>query len=152
MKVKQFILSAVLVSSLASVAGAQAPATDRPRLPNDSLTIARKYTQWFMTSMSDSLFAHMDSAMKAGGSPARVQQQIDQFLTRAGNETERMEEKWILRRGNTQYWYQARYAEAPEPVVLRWVLTPKGEIAGMGLGLLSQSPAPDVLPVTKDKP
>lgn len=146
------LVAAILSGGTAGVAHAQAPKTDRAPLPPDSLLIARKYTQWFLTSMSDSLYAHMDSGMKAASSVAQVQQQMDGFTARAGSETLRMEEKWILRRGRTQYWYQSTFSQAPEPVVLRWVLNAKGEASGMGLGLLSQSPAPDALPVTKDKP
>lgn len=152
MKVSKFSASAMLLVALSGVAGAQAPATDRSALPADSLAIARKYTQWFLTSMVDSLHAHSDSASKAAMGQDRLQQQVDGFITRAGEETERMEEKWILRRGVTQYWYQAKFATAPEPVVIRWVLNPKGEIAGMGLTLLSGAPPADPIPVAKDKP
>jgi hypothetical protein len=128
----------------ANLLHAQARATERPALPNDSAAVARKYTQWFLAGMADSLVAHMDSANRAAvGGLEGMRRQVDQFALRAGAETEHMLEKWILRRGRTQYWYQSKFSLAPEPVVIRWVLEPDGRIAGIGLGLLSGAPPAD---------
>lgn len=127
----------------------QAFKTDRPQLPADSLVIARKYTQWFLTSMADSLWAHQDAEGRKAQPVERIQAMIENFATRAGNETGTATEKWMVRKNKTQYMYQNTFSSAPEPVVLRWVLDEKGNILGMGLGLLSQVPPADAPPAAK---
>ena len=47
-----------------------APAAAPQRLPADSIEIARKYANWFLTYQADSLFAHLppDAKQQAGSS------------------------------------------------------------------------------------
>ena len=113
------------------------------QLPADSMELGRKYTMWFYTGMADSLLAHMDSANRADMTVERIQQAMLNVATRAGNEVSVVEEKFITRNGARQYWRAAKMDILEEPFLLRWVITPKGQIAGVGMGPLSQAPPID---------
>lgn len=113
------------------------------RLPADSMELGRKYSQWFYTGMTDSIIAHMDSANRAEMTADMLNQAMLQVASRAGNEVSVVEEKFITRNGHRQYWRTARMDILEEPFLLRWVINPKGEIAGLGIGPLSQAPAID---------
>ena len=130
-----FLCSALFLS--ATSLGAQ------QQLPADSMELGRKYTMWFYTGMADSLLAHMDSASRADMTVERIQQAMLNVATRAGNEVSVVEEKFITRNGNRQYWRAAKMDIMEEPFLLRWVITPRGEIAGVGMGPLSQAPPID---------
>lgn len=134
------IRTAAVLSALV-IAGA--PLAAQERLPADSMELGRKYTLWFYTGMADSLLAHMDSAHRADMTVARIEEAMANVATRAGNEVSVVEEKFITRNGARQYWRAAKMDLMEEPFLLRWVITPKGEIAGVGLGPLSQAPPID---------
>ena len=132
---KTLALAALLV-------GTQAAQAQTPR-PIDSLALARQYTVWFYTGMADSLIAHMDPTDSTPPNAERILQQLDLLSTRAGNEVEVIEEKFVKRNGQTQYWRTAKFDNMSEPILLRWVILPGGYIGGMGLGPLSQAPPID---------
>jgi hypothetical protein len=133
--IRTLLLCSTLLFSAASLQSQQ--------LPADSMELGRKYTIWFYTGMADSLLAHSDSATRASMTAERIQQQMMTVASRAGNEVSVIEEKFITRNGARQYWRTAKMDILEEPFLLRWVITPKGEIAGLGLGPLSQAPPID---------
>jgi hypothetical protein len=114
------------------------------RLPNDSMELARKYTAWFYTNQADSIVAHLDSA--ARGQPemkSQYESRAADLAARAGTEKMLMDEKFITRSGARQYWRTAMFTNFAEPILLRWVIGPKGEIMGIGMSPLSQAPPID---------
>ena len=135
------ILRSFLAASAVMLSATTLQAQDR--LPADSMELGRKYTQWFFTGMSDSLLAHMDSGGKARMTIGEIEQAMAQVATRAGNEVTLIEEKYITRNGRRQYWRTGKYDIMDEPFLIRWVINPKGEIAGVGMGPLSEAPAID---------
>ena len=129
--------------ALAADAGAQAEVARAP-LPADSVALARRYTEWFIEGSTDSLFAHYSDSMRTVmQSSAGLQQTWMQFILNAGDPGERLEERWIPGRRTQAYYRILRYSKAPEPVVITWYLTPRGEITYLGLGLRSQVRALD---------
>jgi uncharacterized protein (TIGR00725 family) len=133
--------SAVAQNPAPSPAPAAAPAAAPQRLPADSLEIARRYANWFLTYQADSLFAHLPpDARQQVGSSADMSNQMMQFAAQAGTETELVEERWVRRNGKRQYWRKAVYSTAPEPVLLRLVILPDGSLGGIGLSPASQPP------------
>lgn len=116
----------------------------RPPAHPDSLALARQFTVWFYSGGLDSLMAHHpaeqrgDTAIRGG-----LQRNIDMLSVRAGVETAVLEEKFVMRNKRPQYWRTAKFTNMAEPILLRWVINPQGEIVGMGLGTLSQAPPID---------
>ena len=119
-----------------------APPAPSPQRP-DSLTLARRYTAWFYTGQFDSLVAHHPAEVRDTTLRQRLSQRLEEMTLRAGSETAVIEEKFVMRNGQPQYWRTARFSEFPEPLLVRWVINDKGEITGMGLGPLSQAPPID---------
>ena len=119
----------------------------RVPLPNDSLAIARRFAQWMWTSQVDSLLAHSPASDRT---PENRQQMLDgiaQMQSRVGNETALVEERWVRRNGNRQYWRVATFSDfIDEAVVLRIVISPNGEILGVGMNPLSRVPPIDPEP------
>lgn len=113
------------------------------RLPADSMELGQKFTMWFYTGMADSLIAHMPAADRANITPDQILQSLTQLTENAGNEVSVIEEKFITRNGRRQYWRTAKFDHLDEPFLIRWVITPQGEIGGIGLGPLSAAPAID---------
>ena len=134
---RRFLLAAAALL-LPAALQAQATAT-----PIDSLALGRQYTQWFYTGMADSLIAHMPAEDRAQMTTEQILNQLDMLTARAGNELEVIEEKFIKRNGHTQYWRTAKFDNMSEPLLLRWVILPGGEIGGIGMGPLSQAPPID---------
>lgn len=110
----------------------------------DSLTLARRYTVWFYTAQFDSLIAHHPADVRKDSTlRARFEQRLADLAERAGTETEVVEEKFVRRNKQAQYWRTAKFSGFPEPILFRWVINPDGEILGMGMGPLSQAPPID---------
>jgi hypothetical protein len=99
---------------------------------------------WFYAGQIDSLLAHyppesrMDTTARA-----QLKHHIEQFALRAGHEVELLQERFVKRNGRTQYWRTMKVSDFGEPVLLRWVITPAGEIGGLGLGPASEAPPID---------
>ena len=131
--------SALLCLSLsASGIGAQAPA----RI--DSLALSRKWTEWLFDGQIDSLVAAQPPSERTAQTKESLTQTYNMLTTRGGTELSIVEEKFIKRNGNTQYWRASRYtAFLQEPLVLRWAVNKKWEIIGVGLGPLSSAPPAD---------
>ncbi|MEO7457542.1 MAG: hypothetical protein ABIY52_14865 [Gemmatimonadaceae bacterium] len=139
------LLVLALVAGVSSVSLAQAaPAAPRPKpgkLPNDSMEIGRRYAQWLLTSLSDSLVAHEGGDRK--GTRADYDQTAIQLAARAGTEVKVLEEKFITRNNLRQYWRTSEFTSMTEPLLLRFVISEKGELMGMGAGPKSQAPPID---------
>lgn len=129
------LLSALVIS--AQVLPAQ------QRLPADSMDLGRKFTQWLYTSQADSLLAYWLQDDERPMTAADIERAGLQIASRAGNEVSVIEEKFITRNGARQYWRTARMDILQEPFLLRWVITPEGKIAGIGMGPASQAPPID---------
>lgn len=134
-KVPSLLLIALAVCSPALSAQAQS----RP----DSLALARQATIWFYTAQFDSLIAHHDAASRADSTlPSKYARQLGFLTERAGTEVIVLDEKFVRRNGQPQYWRTARFTDFAEPLLIRWVIV-DGEIAGMGMGPASQAPPID---------
>jgi hypothetical protein len=107
----------------------------------DSLARARQYTEWFYQGRMDSLVEHW--ATMTPPSPAELDRRRSFLESRVGTEVEVLDEKFVKRRGRTQYWRTARFSRYQEPMLIRWVLDPQGWLAGMGMGPLSEAPEID---------
>jgi hypothetical protein len=129
------LLSAFVVS--AQVLPAQ------QRLPADSMELGRKFTQWLYTIQADSLLAYWLQDDEQPMTAADIERAGLQIATRAGNEVSVIEEKFITRNGARQYWRTAKMDVLEEPFLLRWVISPEGRIAGIGMGPASQAPPID---------
>ncbi|HEV8264718.1 MAG TPA: hypothetical protein VGQ06_07190 [Gemmatimonadales bacterium] len=135
---------ALLLCALAVPLEAQSPAASASPRPVDSLALARQYTRWFYTGQVDSLMAHHPAAQRGDSAiRAELEARVSQLALRAGTEVQVLEEKFVRRNGRPQYWRTARFTDFSEPILLRWVINPSGEIVGMGLGPLSQAPPID---------
>jgi hypothetical protein len=136
----------VLPVALPAQAPASAPAV-RPKpaqLPVDSMARARKWAFWLYTTQSDSLYAQMDSGAKAAtGSARELDNSSAELATRAGSETKVIDEKFITRNGNRQYWRTANFTNLTEPLLVRFVMSAKGQLLGIGMGLASTPPPID---------
>lgn len=134
---KTAVLFVIALAVWSPVVRAQA----RPR--PDSLTLARQFTAWFYTAQFDSLIAHYSPEGRADTTlPAKLAERLAFLTERAGTEVQVLEEKFVMRNGEPQYWRTAKFSDFPEPILFRWVIT-RGEIAGMGMGPLSDAPPID---------
>ena len=138
----------LLVSAAAGaqspLAGASAPRPRPAQLPADSMALGRKYAQWLYVAQVDSLMAHMDSASRAQpGLAAGILNGSAQLAANAGTEQKVLDETFITRNGNRQYWRKAQFSNAAEPFVVRIVINARGEMMGMGLNPASQTPPID---------
>ena len=109
------------------------------------LLLGRQVTEWFFAGQTDSLLAHStpDARERAGGAEGYLKAR-DQLMVRAGGEDSVVSDRMTRRKGNPQYWRESIYEKGPgEPIVLRFVFNAQGEIIGVGMGPLSQTPAPD---------
>ena len=140
MRFRPLALAAVLALPPAAAVAQAAPAGARP----DSLALARQYVAWFYANEVDSLWAHSAPGFREDvGTADWWRQRADQFALRAGTETEVIEERFRMRNGRPQYWRTARFSDFAEPLLLRFVIDDAGQIAGLGMGPLSQAPATD---------
>ena len=147
-------LLALALALAASAAGAQAPAVtkDAPaaparpaQLPPDSMQLGRRYTEWLYTGRVDSLVAHHVAEARADTArlAASLRGALADLTARAGTETEVIEERFITRNGRRQYWRTARFSNFAEPIMVRWIILPSGEIMGLGTNPASRAPPVD---------
>lgn len=133
---------AVILSALAlcgRIATAQAPAA-----PRDSLAFARKVSEWFFTAQKDSLWAHSSpDVQKEMAKPDAYVEALTELSTRAGSEDKVIEEKFVRRKGNTQYWRTSKYSIESEPVMIRFAFSRDFQIIGVGMNLAREAPEID---------
>jgi hypothetical protein len=114
------------------------------RLPDDSLAIGRRYATWFLTSQIDSLTANMSAGtLTALGGRDGLTQRMAEIAARAGQVTGVVEERFVWRNGQRQYWRVVNTTGVSEPVAIRIVISPKGEMIGFGANPLSSVPPID---------
>lgn len=117
-------------------------------LPADSVAIARRAATWFMAGEVDSLLTLMPRVSERVANNAR--QMSAQFRSTAGAEASLRGERWVWRSAQRQYWRtMAVTGDAPEPIVLRFVIGADGMVEGIGLSLLSTVPPIDSAPPKK---
>ena len=114
------------------------------RLPDDSLARGRRYATWFLTSQIDSLTANMSpGTLTALGGRDGLTQRMAEIAARAGQVTGVVEERFVWRNGQRQYWRVVNTTGVSEPVAIRIVISSKGEMIGFGANPLSSVPPID---------
>lgn len=136
------LLSVVLLLAVPVIAEAQ----QAPPLPADSTARARDFARLLLSGKADSLWPNVQQ----GGTGNFATQEafsafVQQLSSRAGTLGEVIEQRWGWRGGNRQFWHVQNLSEAPEPIVLRLIITPGGKLAGIGLQPQSAAPAMDSL-------
>lgn len=114
-----------------------------PHLPPDSMEIGSKYIEWWFGAEVDSLRSVMTTEMQERWTEELTLERMDMVAEQIGFPTDVVEEKYVMRKGMPQYWYTAEFDSAPEPFMIRWVITPEGEIAGIGMNPASMAPETD---------
>lgn len=109
----------------------------------DSLAHARRLVRLWNAGEVDSLLAWVAPQDRERITRDRVLGMITDLAARVGEEQAVVEEKFVKRNGQTQYWRTARYAFATEPMLFRWAFDPQGHVVGQGFGPASQAPAID---------
>ena len=110
----------------------------------DTMAVGRQATEYFYDGNVDSLWTMLTPEFQEGlGSPDALLDRLDMLTERVGDEMELIEESIRMRKGRPQYWRVAEFDMAPEPLLIRWVISPDGKVSGQGMGLASQPPATD---------
>ncbi len=136
-----------LTSLLLLASGTAAQTPGRAPLPADSLARARRIAGFFVHQQADSLYAAMPPDMQQGlGGIDGVTERMVRLTSQIGTEESVVEERWVMRNGQRQYWRFGRYVMADEPMVLRLVILPDGSLGGMGFNPASQLPPVDPEP------
>src|SRR5262245_33265551 len=93
-----------------------------PSAAIDSLALARKWTAWFYEGQLDSLVNAFAPDARAPDLRASLTRSLEQLSIRGGSEVKLIEERFIKRNGNTQYWRIAQFSNPSvgEPLVIRW--------------------------------
>ena len=68
---------------------------------------------------------------------------LNELSSRAGSEEKVVEEKFVKRKGNTQYWRTSKYSIEGEPVMIRFAFSPDFMIIGVGMNLAREAPEID---------
>ena len=112
--------------------------------PVDTIAVGQRATMFFYDGEMDSLWTMLTPEFQDGlGSTEKLFERFDFLSERAGDEVAVIEETIKMRNGRPHYWRVAEFDLAPEPILLRWVISADGKIAGQGLGLASQAPPTD---------
>lgn len=112
--------------------------------PVDTIAIGQRATAFFYQGEMDSLWTMLTPEFQEGlGSVDQLYERLDFLSERAGEETSVVEETVKMRKGRPHYWRVAEFDLAPEPILLRWVISPEGKVSGQGLSLASQAPPTD---------
>jgi len=129
----------VLLSASVRPIVAQTPATI------DSLALGRKWTAWLYADQLDSLVAAYPSSAQSPSLRASLVQDREELLRRAGTEVKLIDERFIKRNGQTQYWRTAQFSNPSvgEPVMVRWAVNAVWQIIGLGINPASAAPPVD---------
>ena len=135
---RSFIALAVTLLGAAPLSAQIAP-------PMDSLALGRQASEWFLHGQYDSLWAHVaDTA--AWKSKERfvneLKANLSQLVSVAGFELKVLEEEFVKRHGQTQYWRSSQYSNLDDPIMIRWVIV-GGRINGFGMNPADQAPERD---------
>lgn len=147
-----FLAPTTLTAQEAAAATTGADATSAPEA-FDTMAVGRRATRLFLDGDADSLWAMLTPEFQEKvGSADGIMDRLDMINDRAGTEVLVIEESIRMRHGRPQYWRVTEFDLAPEPLLLRWVISPEGKISGQGLGLASQAPPTDDEAQAKPKP
>ena len=139
---KAHTMRMALLALLLAPAGAFAQ-DEAPHLPPDSMELGRQYIEWWFGAEVDSLRAVMTEEMQGRWSEDLTLERMDMVAEQIGFPTDVVEEKYMMRNGEPQFWYTAEFDNAPEPFMVRFVITPEGKISGIGLNPASMAPETD---------
>lgn len=109
----------------------------------DSLGHARRLVRLWSAGEVDSLMVWVAPQHRERITRDRVVALIADFTARVGEEAEVLDEKFVRREGQTEYWRTARYTVAGQPMLFRWTLDAQGHVSGQGFGPASQAPPID---------
>jgi leucyl aminopeptidase len=124
---------------------ARAQGSTEAAFKKDSLAVARQLTSWLYAGQADSLFArHSVDAKATLRNSATLNEPIAELASRAGQEVEVLAERFVRRKGRTQYWRTAKFSDYPEPLLVRIAFNRQGQVVGIGLAPESQAPLVDV--------
>lgn len=136
--------AAPLAAQTAAATTAPAPTTATAPDPEQLFKLGQQFTNWFLNAEAESLYAYLSpESQQEVGSVAEVQRRIGEFMARAGGELSVLEEKMNRRNGHPQFWHEALFEQADEPIVIRWLFDDNAKIVGVGLGPKSGTPPPD---------
>lgn len=139
-----FVAAPAVRAQAPAAADAAAPRPKPVQLPADSLVRARNFIVWMYSAQADSMWAHLGpDAQKQMGSARELEGVSVDLAARAGVEEQVLNERWVMRLGKRQYWRTAKFSNAPDPLLIRLVVTPAGEIPGWGMGDASTPPPID---------
>jgi len=142
MKTQRTLLVAALSLAIAIPAEAQNAVTQAT--PRDSLLFSRRMTEWFFTAVKDSMWAYTSDDMKKNmEKPDAWVDNLAELTANVGVELQVVEEKFVRRLGNTQYWRTSKYSNASEPIMLRFAFSKSFQIVGLGMNPASQAPPVD---------
>jgi hypothetical protein len=131
--------AALVVALLASLPHRSVAA--QQRLPVDSLSVARRWSGWFLTGHADSLAVRATPEFLAEmGGVEGLRDAQGMVAQRAGLAMRVIEERFVWRNGRRQYWRTMEMTNFPEPFVMRFVMLEDGRLSGLGLGPLSAVP------------
>jgi hypothetical protein len=141
---RRIVLSAgclVLLVSVTPVGAQTAP-------KNDSLALGRKWTEWLYKNQIDSLVAAHAPAARTADVAESLRRNLEELQRRGGTEVAVVDERFIKRSGNTQYWRTSRFSNpnVGEPVMIRWVVNTDWQIIGLGINPASAAPPIDKPP------
>ena len=140
------LVAAIVCAASPSDSAAQQPATpaSTPAAPVDSFALGRKWTQWLYAGQIDSLLAAYEPPQNVAEARQSLERTVQMLIERAGDEVSVIEEKFVRRNSNTQYWRTAKFSNfAAEPLMVRWAVNKRWEIIGIGLNPASQAPPID---------
>jgi len=137
----KFMLFLTLATAAPLAAQSTAPAA------NDAVLLKRGHdlTEWLFAGQADSILAYMaeDTRQQVGGKDGLLKTTRD-IAFDVGAEAEIVEEKMTRRKGHPQYWRKGKYATfVREPMVFRWVFDDAGQVIGLGITPMSQTPPVD---------
>lgn len=108
----------------------------------DSLARARQLTEWFYAGQMDSVLAYAIPEVRQEGA-AELNQRLAFLRNRAGTELRVLEERFVRRNGDTQYWRTGWWSDfADDTITFRLVIV-NGLLAGMGVNPTGQNPPID---------
>ena len=143
-RLRTLTVAIALASPFASPVASPLAAQTAPSKSLDELKLAgRKYAEWVVTALADSLVAHAASPDMVSEIRDNVATMAAQIGVRAGVELSLIEERMVKRNKADQYWRIAKYSTLGEPLLIRVVVSPDGKYAGLGVGPLSQAPPVD---------
>jgi len=136
-------LTSASLLGLAAVALLAGSAAGQQAATVDTMAVGRRATELFYAAKIDSLWLMLSPKAQESLSEDALWDRLDVFQQRAGSEIRLLDESIKMRNGRPQYWRTAEYDIATEPILLRWVITDDGRVAGMGMGPASMAPPTD---------